>query len=98
MIVIQENRSVNNLFNAATGATASGTTATGYDHNGNPVTLQARNLGTSCDMQHDYGHSFRNDAAYDQSSGTFKNNGWDLEAGACQGGGNPAAGLCILLR
>ena len=89
VIVIQENRSVNNLFNAATGATASGTSTTGYDSNGHQVTLVARNLATSCDPHHDYGNSFRNDAAYDLSSETFKNNGWDLEAVTCNAGNPP---------
>jgi phospholipase C len=59
VIIIQENRTVDNLFNGYCGLSPSqcaNTTRTGYDHNGNPVTLQPTPNGikTAWNPGHDH--------------------------------------------
>ena len=54
IIIVQENRSFNNLFMGVPGAT---TQNYGYDTNGNKITLQPIGLETTWDIEHDsYGY------------------------------------------
>ncbi|HEY6326304.1 MAG TPA: hypothetical protein VIW73_07330, partial [Candidatus Cybelea sp.] len=52
VIIMQENRSFNNLFKGYRGATTAGY---GYDSNGNKIKLLPIGLETSWDLQHDSG-------------------------------------------
>jgi phospholipase C len=75
VLVIQENRSVDNLFNGLPGAD---TQSYGYDSHGNKVVLQAEPLNTTWDPSHTH-------AAFVTEYDKGKLNGWDLDRYICQG-------------
>lgn len=69
MILIQENRTLDNLFNGFPGAD---TVSTGYDHNGNPVPLKPVSFAAPQDPSHSYQSLFT-----EYNNG--KMNGFDLD-------------------
>ena len=87
VIIIQENRSFNNLFYGFPGAT---TMTYGYDTSGQKITLQPVGLGTTWDIPHD-SSSFLN-ACHGTGSipGTdCRMDGFDKEVSACGHSGQP---------
>lgn len=87
VIIVQENRSFNNLFYGYPGAT---TATYGYDSNGNKIVLQPVGLETTWDLDHS---SYSFFAACDGSGsipGTnCKMNGFNNEYAGCGGSGQP---------
>jgi phospholipase C len=87
VVVIQENRSFNDLFYKFPGAT---TTTYGYDSNGNKVTLNPISLATNWDLEHD---SWGFEAACNGKGsipGTdCQMNGFNNESVGCGGSSNP---------
>jgi phospholipase C len=87
VIIMQENRSFNNLLYGFPGAT---TQSYGYDHNGNKINLVQIPLETSWDLEHDsYG-----DIAACNGTGSIPGtncqmNGFDKEWTGCYGHGCP---------
>jgi phospholipase C len=76
VVIIQENRSVDNIFNGFPGAD---TTRTGFDSHGNMHTLQSVSFSAQCDPSHSHPafvNEFNNGAL----------NGWDLETVTCHNG------------
>ena len=82
VIIVQENRSFNNLFMGVPGAT---TQKYGYDTNGNKIVLQPVGLETTWDIEHDsYGY-----LAACNGTGSFpgtdcRMNGFDKQYWGCQ--------------
>jgi phospholipase C len=76
VVIVQENRSVDNLFNGFPGAD---TVQSGYDSKGNLHTLQPVSMSAECDPSHKHGAfvaEFRNGAM----------NGWNKESISCATG------------
>jgi phospholipase C len=90
IVVIQENRTINNLFGGpAPFPGVLNTASQGQNSHGQMVTLSKDPLGTPCDPNHAYPY-FRKEVAYDQATNTFKMNGWDLVKVSCTPGHSPA--------
>lgn len=86
VIIIQENRSLNNLFFGYPGAT---TTAFGYDSNNKKIALKPVSLATKWDMQHNANGFITSCNGTGKIPGTHcRMNGFDREE--C----NPVAGPC----
>jgi phospholipase C len=85
VIIVQENRSVDNMFQGFPGAN---TRSYGFDHNGNTIPLVQTPINPGFDPSH--GHpDFVTEAAYQAQSGgngQFRMNGFDLERFGCQNG------------
>ena len=76
VVIIQENRTVDNIFNGFPGAD---TTRTGYDSNGNQHTLRQISFSNQCGPSH----------SHQQFVTEFNGggmNGWDLASIACRNG------------
>ncbi|MBV8066491.1 MAG: hypothetical protein JO113_00835 [Candidatus Eremiobacteraeota bacterium] len=85
VILIQENRSLNNLFYGFPGARTSGY---GYDTNGNKITLQPVSLATKWDLGHDAADYFHDCNGTGSIPGTnCKMNGFMNEFIGCGGAG-----------
>lgn len=93
VIIVQENRSFDNLFQGAPGAD---TQSYGYDHYGNKITLEPVGLATTWDLE----HSFQAFVATCNGGGNYgttaifpglncRMNGFDREGVGCGGSGEP---------
>jgi phospholipase C len=88
VIIIQENRSFNNLFYKFPGAT---TTTYGYGTSGQKITLQPVPLEAPWDLMHDAFGFFAGCNGTGSIPGTdCRMNGFDKEWVGCGGGGEPA--------
>src|SRR5580700_1593281 len=87
VIIVQENRSFNNLFYGFPGAT---TATYGYNTSGQKITLQPVTLGTNWDIEHDSGGFFAACNGTGSIPGTnCQMNGFDNEGVGCGGRSNP---------
>jgi phospholipase C len=88
VILIQENRSLNNLFYGFPGAR---TTTYGYDTNGNKITLKPVSLETKWDLGHDAADYFHDCNGTGSIPGTnCKMNGFMKEFIGCGGASEPS--------
>jgi phospholipase C len=88
VIIIQENRSFNNLFMGYPGAT---TQSYGYNSKKQQITLQPVTLATTWDLEHDSTGFFRSCRGTGSIKGTnCRMNGFDKERWGCGAGSEPA--------